>query len=216
MLRRFFIISGMLTKAYSFLFLGDSYTVGEGLPLQDSYPYQLVQLLREDGMDVFAPEITAKTGWTTDELLSAMGKYSYRQQYDFTMLLIGVNNQYRGRSAIEYASQFELLLNAAKGLAGDKSGRTIVLSIPDWGVTPFAGGKDRAAIGREIDHYNHINRQLALEAGVHYIDITPGSREAATDPALLAADQLHPSANAYREWALAVKDIIYQQLNQHA
>lgn len=205
----------MLTKAYSFLFLGDSYTVGEGLPLQESYPYQLIQLLREDGMDIYAPELTAKTGWTTDELLSAMGKYTYRQQYDFTLLLIGVNNQYRGRSAIEYAAQFELLLKAAIALAGDKTGRTIVVSIPDWGVTPFAEGKDRAAIAREIDHYNHINRQLALEAGVHYVDITPGTREAAMDSGLLAVDKLHPSALAYRQWALAIKEIFYHQLNQH-
>jgi len=191
-------------QAYSYLALGDSYTIGESVLLTENFPYQTVQLLRKSGIDIQAPEIIAKTGWTTDELQDAMAPYHFREQYDFVSLLIGVNNQYRGRSADEYAIQFRSLLQKAIALAGGRKNRVVVLSIPDWGVTPFAEGRDRAAIAREIDIYNKVNREISAEAGVHYIDITPGTREASHRPELVAADGLHPSPIDYARWAAAV------------
>lgn len=202
----------MLTKAYSILCLGDSYTIGEGVPLPESFPYQLVQGLREAGMDIYAPEITAKTGWTTDELLAAMGKINYRSRYDFVTLLIGVNNQYRGRSVEEYASQLEVLLGLALSLAGDQPKRVIVLSIPDWGVTPFAEGRDPAGIASAINQFNAVKQQMSTRLGMHFVDITPESREAQHRPDLLAADHLHPSALAYQQWAGKIQQYIIQQL----
>lgn len=201
-------------QAYSYLALGDSYTIGESVLLTENFPYQTVQLLRKSGIDIQAPEIIAKTGWTTDELENAMSAYHFREQYDFVSLLIGVNNQYRGRSAEEYSIQFRALLQKALALAGGRKNRVVVLSIPDWGVTPFAEGRDRAAIAREIDIYNKVNREIAAEAGVHYVDITPGTREAANRPELVAGDGLHPSAIDYARWASPLAAFIRQQLHE--
>lgn len=184
-----------------YLALGDSYTIGEQVLLTESFPYQLVQLARRQGLDLAAPEIIARTGWTTDELQGAMETYQFQPPYDFVSLLIGVNNQYRGRTAEEYAHQFKQLLVHAIALAGGVHQQVVVLSIPDWGVTPFAADRNREEISAAINCFNEINQQLAKEQAVGYIDITPGTREAATDSSLLAADALHPSAKEYRRWA---------------
>lgn len=121
--------------------------------------------------------------------------------FDFVTLLIGVNNQYRGRSVENYKPQFEELLRKAIRFAGNKADHVVVLSIPDWGVTPFANGRDKAQIATEIDAYNAANKQIAQQYQVHYIDITPWTREAANDNSLLAADGLHPSGKEYKRWA---------------
>lgn len=188
-------------KSYRYLALGDSYTIGESVPLSDNFPSQTVQLLRKNGMEIGAPEIVAKTGWTTDELQAAINQHHFQTQYDFVSLLIGVNNQYRGRSAAEYATEFESLLQQAIRFAGNNSQHVVVISIPDWGVTPFASGRDREQIAKEIDEYNSINKKMAADYHVHYIDITPWTREAASDASLLAADGLHPSGKEYKRWA---------------
>ncbi|MCU0384400.1 MAG: GDSL-type esterase/lipase family protein [Flavihumibacter sp.] len=184
-----------------YLALGDSYTIGEQVLLTESFPYQLVQLARRQGIALAAPEIIARTGWTTDELQAAMETYQFQPPYEFVSLLIGVNNQYRGRTTEEYALQFKQLLDQAIVLAGGISQRVVVLSIPDWGVTPFAADRNREEIAAAINCFNEINQQLASEQAVGYIDITPGTREAATDSSLLAADALHPSPKEYRRWA---------------
>ncbi len=184
-----------------YLALGDSYTIGEQVLLTESFPYQLVQLARQQGLTLAAPEIIARTGWTTDELQAAMEDYQFQSPYDFVSLLIGINNQYRGRTIEEYAHQFRQLLNQAIALAGGVHQRVVVLSIPDWGVTPFAADRNREEIAAAINCFNKINQQLAREQAVGYIDITPGTREAAADSSLLAADTLHPSAKEYRRWA---------------
>ena len=186
---------------YSFLALGDSYTIGEGVLLTENFPYQTVQLLRKAGYDFSPPEIVAKTGWTTDELQAAIDKHTYLTTYDFVTLLIGVNNQYRGRSIENYRSEFESLLKQSINFAGSKTDHVIVISIPDWGVTPFAEGRDRKQIANEIDGYNSINKTISEKYNVNYLYITPGTREAATDPSLVAADGLHPSAKEYKRWA---------------
>lgn len=185
----------------TYLALGDSYTIGEGVPVQENFPHQAVALLQEAGIAFDHPVIIAKTGWTTDELAQGIAAAAPQGTYDMVSLLIGVNNQYRGRSSAEYAGEFERLLLQAIAFAGGHVHRVLVLSIPDWGVTPFAEGRDRVQIAREIDAFNAVNQSLAVQYGVHYIDITPGTREAAADPTLLTADNLHPSGKDYRRWA---------------
>ena len=194
------------------LCLGDSYTIGESVPITDNFPYQTIKLLRKSGFNFQPPEIIAKTGWTTDELQAAINNHHFLPAYDFVTVLIGVNNQYRGRSVDEYKTQFESLLKQAISFAGNNTDHVIVLSIPDWGVTPFAEGRDRKKIGNEIDSYNSASLAISEKYKVPYIDITPGTRKAATDKSLLAADGLHPSAIAYAEWAEKIVAFIKLQL----
>ena len=186
---------------YTFLALGDSYTIGEAVPLLSSFPYQTVQLLRTENINMAPPEIVAKTGWTTDELANAMKEHTFLKTYDIVTLLIGVNNQYRGRSTKEYKIEFEQLLQQAICLAGQKSDQVVVLSIPDYSVTPFAQSMDAEKINREIDVYNTINKTISQTLDVHYINITESTREAKKNVFLLAADGLHPSAAEYQKWA---------------
>lgn len=186
---------------YLLLALGDSYTIGESVPAPDNFPNKSVQLLKNSGYNFKAAEIVAKTGWTTDELQNNIRSHIFTPPYDIVTLLIGVNNQYRGRPVDEYKPQFEDLLKQAIQFAGGKSGHVIVLSIPDWGVTPFAAGRDRDQIAREIDAYNAANKTISETYNVHYIDITPWTREAAHDLTLVASDGLHPSAKEYNRWA---------------
>jgi lysophospholipase L1-like esterase len=202
----------MPSKTYSYLALGDSYTIGESVPLYESFPYQTIQLLRQTGHAVYAAEIVAKTGWTTDELQTGISNSHLLPVYDFVSLLIGVNNQYRGRSREEYARQFEALLQQAIAFAGNNKQQVFVLSIPDWGVTPFANGKDKAAIAGEIDAFNAINKLISEKYGVNYIGITAGTREAEHNTTLLAADQLHPSGKEYARWAVALAERIQKLL----
>jgi lysophospholipase L1-like esterase len=198
-------MSPTLKKKYTYLALGDSYTIGEMVAPPDNFPGQVFTLLQQKGIDIQAPRIIAKTGWTTDELetgiIDANTLHPLSGQYDFVSLLIGVNNQYRGRSVDEYRPEFEELLRKAIHFAGGKADHVVVVSIPDWGVTPFAAGRDREQIAREIDAYNAANKQVALRYNIHYIDITPWTREAASDHSLLASDGLHPSGKEYRRWA---------------
>ncbi|ULQ53912.1 SGNH/GDSL hydrolase family protein [Flavihumibacter fluvii] len=185
----------------TYLALGDSYTIGEKVLLKDSFPYQLVQLLRKNSLQFTAPEIIAKTGWTTDELLSGIEKMELLPAYDLVTLLIGVNNQYRGRATENYSQEFTILLKMAIQFATQKPKQVIVLSIPDWGVTPFAANRNRQEIAEKIDAFNAINKTIALDYGVNYVDITTGTREAATRKDLVAEDGLHPSSVDYARWA---------------
>lgn len=180
-----------------YLALGDSYTIGESVAEEGRFPNQLAGEL-----GIAAPRIIAQTGWTTDELNAAIDTGNVTGTYDLVTLLIGVNNQYRGRDAEEYRSQFSALLQRAIGFAGGDAKKVVVVSIPDWGVTPFAEGRDRAKIASEIDRYNAINREEASRAGARYADITAISR--GSDPGLVAPDGLHPSAKQYGEWARVI------------
>jgi len=189
-----------MSVAHSFLALGDSYTIGEGVRESDRWPVQLAQRLRPLGIDVDAPRIIARTGWTTDELLAAIDQSGAAGRHDLVSLLAGVNDQYRGHGVDRFRASWKTLLNRALGLA-KLPARLVVLSIPDWGVTPFATGKDRAAIAREIDEFNRVCRATAREANASFVDVTAASRQAGHDPALLASDGLHPSATMYSMWA---------------
>ena len=190
-----------MSSTYTYLALGDSYTIGEGVALHDSYPYQTVQILRNSGKAFQAPEIIAKTGWTTSELASQIDHTILNTVYDFVSLLIGVNNQYRGMPASHYSIEFEEILTRSVSLAGQKPSRVFVLSIPDWGLTPFAKGRDSDKITHEIAGFNNINRILARQLSVNYIDVTSGSPETGTNLPYLAKDGLHPSSKAYKRWA---------------
>ena len=181
------------------LALGDSYTVGEGVPEAGRWPVQLAQRLIAEGITLVPPRIVATTGWTTDELAAGMDEAQLAPAYDLVSLLIGVNNQYRGRSAEEYIAQFDQLLARAVTLAGDRSGRVVVVSIPDWGVTRFARehGHDAAAIGAALDRFNALARAAVGAAGAAFIDITDLSR---AYPDELTDDGLHPDARQYARW----------------
>jgi len=199
-------------KQRSFLALGDSYTIGESVPIYESFPYQTVQLLRNKGMSVHAAEIMAKTGWTTDELMVGIERTTFEKSYDIVTLLIGVNNQYRGKDPSVYEQEFEKLLNKAIYFAGGNKQHVFVLSIPDWGATPFAASRDRVKIGKEIDQFNAINRKITEKAGIAYVSITEGSREATSNALLVAKDGLHPSGLEYGKWAKKLADVILQSI----
>lgn len=183
-----------------YLALGDSYTIGESVEEAERFPNQLAALLADEGFSVDV-KIIARTGWTTDELWQGIQKEDITPPYDMVSLLIGVNNQYRGRDIEEYREGFIFLLNKAIEYAGGDVKRVIVFSIPDWGVTPFAAGRNTTQIASEIDAFNQVNLEESQKAGVHYVDVTPVSRKAEEDPTLVAGDGLHPSGKMYSEWA---------------
>ena len=199
-------------KQRSFLALGDSYTIGESVPIYESFPYQTVQLLRNKGISVHAAEIIAKTGWTTDELMAGIDRTTFEKSYDIVTLLIGVNNQYRGKDPAVYEKEFEKLLNKAIAFAGGNKQHVFVISIPDWGATPFAASRDRVKIGKEIDQFNTINRKITENAGIVYLSITEGSREATSNALLVAKDGLHPSGLEYGRWAKKLADAILKSI----
>jgi lysophospholipase L1-like esterase len=188
------------TATLRYLALGDSYTIGQGVDEAARWPVQLTARLRAEGVPLADPLIIARTGWTTDELQAGIAAAAPQGLFDLVTLLIGVNNQYRGRDRAEYRTQFRQLLGLAIDLAAADPRRVIVVSIPDWGVTPFAAGRDPNEIAADIDLFNRINLTETEAAGARYVDVTPMSRLAADDPTLLAADQLHPSARMYRAW----------------
>ncbi|MBC7792014.1 MAG: SGNH/GDSL hydrolase family protein [Anaerolineae bacterium] len=193
----------------SFLALGDSYTIGEGVAREERWPEQLAVLARAQDVPLGDPLIIARTGWTTDELSAAIDSANPQGPFALVTLLIGVNNQYRGRDADEYRGQFRALLARAVGFAGGDARHVVVLSIPDWGVTPFAEGRDRRGISAAIESYNAIGREETARAGGRFVDVTAASKRAELDRSLLAADGLHPSGKMYSEWArLALIEIV--------
>jgi lysophospholipase L1-like esterase len=195
-----------------FLALGDSYTIGEGVDSAASWPAQLARAMRAAKINLGDPLIVARTGWTTDELASGIAIAPIEPPYELVTLLIGVNNQYRGRSAEKYRAEFVSLLAQAIEFAGGMASRVVVVSIPDWGVTPFADGKDRAKIGAEIDRFNAINRDETKKAGARYADVTAISRE--MHDGWTVADGLHPSAAQYARWAAQIRDPATSALRQ--
>jgi lysophospholipase L1-like esterase len=166
----------------------------------ERWPEQVAQALRGRGVAVGDPKIIARTGWTTDELSKAIDADRPEGTYALVTLLIGVNDQYRGRPAAEYRQPFVNLLHRAIAFAGGNARRVVVVSIPDWGATPFATGRDRAAIAAEIDRFNAISREDSARAGARWVDVTAISRRAASDRSLVAGDGLHPSAKMHGQW----------------
>ncbi len=187
----------------SFLALGDSYTIGEGVGEADRWPVQLAALARQQGVALQAPDIIARTGWTTAELQTALASANAQPTYGLVSLLIGVNNEYRGQTVAAYRTEFRALLGTAVRLAGGRPGRVFVLSIPDWGQSPFGQqqGRDPARIGAEIDQFNAVAQDECRQAGIAYVDITPLTRTAAGNAAQFTRDGLHYSGPEMRQWA---------------
>ena len=188
-------------STYSFLSLGDSYTIGESVSANYRWSVQLAGMLRKDGEDVGDPDIIARTGWTTEELQSAIKASGNQKIYNLVSLMIGVNNQYRGQSQDQYRTEFRELLQTATKFAGEKTAHVFVLSIPDWGASPYAAGQNKAKIAQEIDQFNAIAKDECQKAEIAYIDITSLSRSAAGDGSQFASDGLHYSDKQMKQWA---------------
>ena len=186
-----------------YLALGDSYTIGEGVAEDGRWPVVLARALRAEGVALEDPRIIATTGWTTDELAAAIDAAEPLGEWDFVSLLVGVNNQYRGRGLENYREEFTTLLQRAIDFARGRAERVLVLAIPDWGVTPFgtASGRDVAQIARELDAFNAAAAAICAAHGVAFVDIAPVARERGAEAAMLAGDGLHPSAAMYALWA---------------
>jgi lysophospholipase L1-like esterase len=189
-----------MTNGLSYLALGDSYTIGESVAESERWPVQLSKSLAKNGVEVASPQIIAQTGWTTDELKEKIVSENITKTYDLVSLLIGVNNQYRGRSVEQFQTEFIELLEIAIKFAGYKSEQVFVVSIPDWGITPFGGKGQNKTISEQIDLYNKVKKEETDKKGILFIDITPISRLAINDISLIAKDGLHPSEKMYRQW----------------
>jgi lysophospholipase L1-like esterase len=186
--------------SFNILSLGDSYTIGEGVGPEDSWPFMLKAKLAEEKIVVGHIRVIAKTGWTTGELIEAIEEAEPEGPYDLVTLLAGVNNQYRGLDLDEYRKEFGQLIETAARFANGRYDKVMIISIPDWGVTPFAADRDRGKIASEIDEFNRVGREEALKRNVSFIDITEDSRFFGQDEAMLAADGLHPSGKMYGRW----------------
>lgn len=189
-----------MSNGLSYLALGDSYTIGESVTEDQRWPVQLAKSLTSNGIAVSQPQIIAKTGWTTDELKAKIVSENINKKYDLVSLLIGVNNQYRGRSVEEFRKQYVDLLETAIQFSGNRPQYVFVVSIPDWGVTPFGRNSPKKSISEQIDLFNAIKKEETEKRGILFVDITPISRQAINDPVLIAEDGLHPSGKMYQLW----------------
>ncbi len=202
-------------KTYTYLALGDSYTIGEGVEESERYSNQAVEILKSKNLIFEKPLIIAKTGWTTDELdkgIEAAGIEG--KTYDLVTLLIGVNNQYRGRPISDYEIEFQKMLTKAIQFAKGDPKHVLVISIPDWGVTPFAEtrGTDREKIAKEIDDCNAAKERISIQLGVHYIDITEEYRKIGALPEMVVEDKLHPSALVYKSWSEKLVKVVLDKM----
>lgn len=199
---------------YTFLSLGDSYTIGESVSASDRWSVQLAGLLRKNGVDVADPDIIARTGWTTAELQEAIKATENQKTYDLVSLLIGVNNQYRGQSQDRYRTEFRALLQTATRFAGGNTKHVFALSIPDWSASPYAQGRNQNQIADAIDAFNAIARQECQAVGIAFIDITPLTRQATGNDTQFASDGLHYSGQQMRQWADMALPVVEKLLNQ--
>jgi lysophospholipase L1-like esterase len=197
------------------LALGDSYTIGEGVEPDQRWPEQLAAQLRASGLDVPPPRVIATTGWRSDDLARAIARAKLEPPYALVTLLIGVNDQYQDYREKGYPVRFAMLLKRALELAGGDRKRLIVVSIPDYSVTPFARKMNRARISAALERYNKVNRDTAARQGIVYVDVTEISREAATDASLLASDGLHPSGSMYARWTEKILPLAERALRGH-
>ena len=203
-------VAELETKPLRFLALGDSYTIGQSVTVSERWPIQLVRRMRDAGVVVSDPEIIAQTGWTTGDLSSAIDQVNPEGTYDIVSLLIGVNNQFRGLDVDQYQTEFLDLHQRAVTLADGDPSHVIVISIPDWGVTPFAQGRNRRLIAEEIDLFNSVNLTEATRIGAPYVSVTGISRKALTESNLIADDGLHPSGEMYSQWVDIVLPVAFE------
>ena len=193
------LINSSVSK-FSFLALGDSYTIGEGVKESKRWPNQFIKIAYENGLDFEKPEIIAKTGWKTYDLLNAINETNFTKKYDYVSLLIGVNNQFNSRSIYEFEEDLNKIMDKIDILTKN-NGSTIIISIPDWGYTPFAESYNRDTISYEINQFNKSLKNFADKNGVKYVDVTEISRKTLNEDDLLASDNLHPNGLMYLKWA---------------
>lgn len=205
---------GVDKRQFSYLALGDSYTIGESVPYEDRWPTRLVQLLRKSGKDVEDPVFVARTGWTADELIREIHSIGDPNKYDLVTLLIGVNNQYRGLDIDLFRQNFKELLVIASRFARGKKSHVVVVSIPNWGLVPFAKGRNVAHITAAIKHYNEVCGHEARAFGAQFVDITALADKAAGDPSLVASDGLHYSGKMHQLWAEKVLPVAKKLLKE--
>jgi lysophospholipase L1-like esterase len=202
------------TAVKHYLALGDSYTIGQSVKINERYPMQIAEKLRNEGYNIADPEIIATTGWTTGNLLKAVRDKPALPGYDVVSLLIGVNNQYQRRPMDEYRIEFTALLKKAIRFAGNRPQRVVVFSIPDYSVTPFAHNSDREKIAREINSFNLVNKRVSDACHVKYVNITDETRKAAWDHSLIAYDDLHFSGKEYSIWTSLVVPMMSESLRK--
>ena len=196
----------------SFLALGDSYTIGTSEALKNNWPNQLVEILNKKGYETEVKTV-ANAGWTSEKLLIEIEKENLKPSYDIVSLLIGVNNQYRGMEFESFKKDFILLLEKSLLLVRNDSTKAIVLSIPDWSITPFARSKDKERIIKELKAYNSFIKLETEKRGMTYIEITKSSRNAGVNPSLLASDSLHPSKKMYKIWVKKIGKKVLKDFN---
>jgi lysophospholipase L1-like esterase len=202
----------MAAQTYTLLALGDSYTIGEGVALYETFTYQAIQLLRKAGHNFNAPEIIARTGWTTDDLKKGIRNTMFQASYNFVTLLIGVNDQYQNKNMNDYATNFEKILKQSIVFAGNDPSHVFVFSIPDWGQTPYADGRERSQVTIEINAFNEVNKTITLQHKAQYFSLMGDMTALSETLSLLAADQLHPSKKEYARWASQLSDEIQKLL----
>ena len=185
---------------FSLLALGDSYTIGEGVNEDQIWPNQFIKVAYENGVDFSSPRIIAETGWKSYDLINAIESSNFEKKYDYVSLLIGVNNQFNSRPVNEFENDLDKLLIKINNLK-KKSGSVLIISIPDWGSSPYGVGFDRNEISNEINTFNNSLKSFANINGLNYVDVTEISRRAINEPNLIAIDNLHPSGIMYLEWA---------------
>ena len=191
---------------YSFIALGDSYTIGEGVNEEERWPNQFVDVAYENGVDFDQPMIIAETGWKTYDLLNAINQTNFTKKYDYISLLIGVNNQFNSRPIDEFEEDLNKLMDEMKRIKKN-DGSIIIISIPDWGYTPFGESNDMSDISEKINLFNSSLSRFATTNGLKYVDVTEISRRAINEPDLITKDNLHPSGIMYLEWAKKIYNI---------
>ena len=191
---------------YSFIALGDSYTIGEGVNEDERWPNQFVDVAYENGVDFDQPMIIAETGWKTYDLLNAINQTNFTKKYDYISLLIGVNNQFNSRPIDEFEEDLNKLMDEMKRIKKN-DGNIIIISIPDWGYTPFGQSNDMSDISEKINLFNSSLRKFASTNDLKYVDVTEISRRAINEPNLITNDNLHPSGIMYLEWAKKIYNI---------
>jgi len=191
--------------AQEYLALGDSYTIGESVVESDRWPNQLAHALKGSPLELNRVKIIAKTGWTTSELIEGIKQQQINQKYDMVSLLIGVNNQYRGQSIEQFEAELIELIQQAISFSKKGKEAVFLVSIPDWGVTPFASDRNISQIAKAIAAFNAVVQKQAKQFQLPFINITPISKRAKKDLTLLAKDQLHPSGKMYGLWVDKIK-----------
>lgn len=205
-------ITEQAPTSYTYLALGDSYTIGESVDASLRWPVQLADSLNSLGFQVEDPLIIATTGWTTDELQQGIASANVQDTFDLVSLLIGVNNQFRGYDTAQYRTEFQELLSQSVGFAGGEKDHVFVVSIPDYGVTPFGKNRNPEKIGRELDLYNDMARGMCEANGIDFYNITDISRRGLDDPELVASDGLHPSGKMYSQWVQRILLVVKEKL----